>query len=1447
MIDSLIRFSINNKLIIGLFVLALVTWGGFSVTQLTVDALPDITSNQVQVITQSPALPATEVEKFITIPLEISLRTVPNTKEIRSFSRMGLSIITVVFDDDVPIEKARQQVTEKLREAEPNLVAGAGRPELAPITTGLGEFYQYTLAVDPKFKQHYSLAELRTIQDWIVKRQLLGIKGVVEVSSFGGNLKQYEVAINPERLSASNISLNQVFMALQDNNANTGGSYIEKGTDAYFIRSEGMVANLDDIGNIVITNRGGLPILIKDVATVQFGHAIRYGAMTRNGEGEAVGAVVLLLKGASAQVVVKDVKARIKEIQKSLPEGITIEPFIDRSKLIDKSIGTVQKNLIEGGLIVIFVLVLLLGNLRAGIVVASVIPLCLLFSFSMMHLFGVSANLMSLGAIDFGLIVDGAVIIVEAIIHHLHDRAKKMGVGQLVLTQQEMNDEVYHSAVTIRQSAAFGEIIILIVYFPILALTGIEGKMFRPMAETVGFAIIGALILSLTYVPMMASLLLSKKVKVEETISDKIINFLYQFYAPIIRWVLYHRLVTVGSAVGLFVVSLFVFNRLGGEFIPELNEGDFAVETLLHSNASLSQSVKMNTLAQQIILRDFPDEVKQVVSRIGASEIPTDPMGINSCDLIIELNDIKTWKKAKTMEELSEKMDKALSELPGVNFEFTQPIQMRFNELIAGVKSDVAIKIFGEDLDILYQKAQECAKHIAKVEGVGDLKVQQIEGVPQMVVAYDREKIAQFGLKISDLNAIVKTAFAGEEAGVVYEGERRFGLVVRLDSTHRQDIQNISDLYVDLPNGGKIQLSQVAKISYQDAPTEIARDNARRRITIGINVRNRDVESLVLEIQQILDKKVQLPTGYNFEYGGAFENLNAAKSRLSIAVPVALFLIFALLFFTFNSFTEALIIFAAIPLSAIGGILALWFRDMPFSVSAGIGFIALFGVAVLNGIVLIAYFNILEKQGVVDIKERILEGTKTRFRPVVMTASVASLGFLPMALSTSPGAEVQRPLATVVIGGLISATLLTLVVLPVIYSIFGRKQNPSKPSAHTVGVSILTVLLLGCAFAGRAQQTPALSLEDCVEKAIQYNQSIQLGKLDIAGTQALEKTAKDLPKTSFDTQFGRTQTYFNNDVTFSFGQSFAFPTVYKAQENLLKSHTLTAEKRLNLTKNQVISEVKTVYYQILANAQILKVLQQQDSLYQSAFKAASLRYKTGETNLLEKVSTETRLREIQNKIQSVMADEKSLYQTLSLLINISEGFQIDTQISFKKPLLISEIQASKNPLLDILRQQIEVSQLQTKLEKERLKPDLRVGLTNQSIERNFNQNYVQAGLSFPLFAKAQKAKINAAGINEQIAKSNLQYAENQLTRQLQSLGIQLDKLQKSVSYYENSAIPQANLIITTATKSYQAGEIEYVEFVQNITQAWLIKEMYLSEVHNLNQVIINIETIIGHE
>jgi cobalt-zinc-cadmium resistance protein CzcA len=1467
MINSIISFSIRNKLVIGLFVLGLIFWGGYSLRQLPIDALPDITSNQVQVITQSPALATSEVEKFITYPLEISLRTIPNVKDIRSVSRMGLSIITVVFEDEVATEVTRQQVAEKLKAAEPYLLQGAGVPEMAPITTGLGEFFQYTLVVDPAFKDQYSLADLRTYQDWLIKRQLLGIKGVVEVSSFGGNLKQYEVAVNPERLRAMNVSVNQVFKAIQINNSNSGGSYVEKGTDAYFIRSEGMLTSVEDIENTVVSRRGeaGLPILVKDVANVGFGKAVRYGAMTRNGEGEAVGGVMLLLKGANANQVVQDVKVQMEIIGKTLPQGIKIVPYLDRSVLIGRSINTVEKNLIEGGLIVVFILVLLLGNWRAGLIVASVIPLCLLFAFALMHIFGVSANLMSLGAIDFGLIVDGAVIIVESIIHRLHSHRK----GE-ELSQEAMDEEVGISAKAIFGSAAFGVIIILIVYLPIMALGGIEGKMFRPMAQTVSFAILGALILSLTYVPMMSALFLSKKISHEITIADRIMGFLYRGYQPIIHWALQQRKWVVIGAFSLFSASIALFMTLGGEFIPELNEGDFAVETLLPTNASLSQSIKVNTAAQAMLLKKFPTEIKQVVSRIGASEIPTDPMGINSCDLIIQLKDPSEWKNAETMEELEEKMDKELDAFPEVSFEFTQPIQMRFNELIAGVKSDIAVKIFGEDLQELFDHATEASRYIRNIDGVGDIKVQQIDGIPQLVVKYNRVKMAQYGLNVNEVNSAIKMTFAGETAGIVMEGEKRFDLVIRMDSVHRQDIQNLRELYIDLPSGSQIPLQEVADVNYENAPLEISRDNTHRRITIGINVRGRDVESVVADIQKVMKNKITLPAGYYVTYGGTFENLQAAKSRLALVVPIALALIFILLFFTFQSFLEASIIYLAIPLSAIGGVVALWLRGMPFSVSAGIGFIALFGVAVLNGIVLLSYFKQLADEGL-GVEERLKKGLELRFRPVIMTAAVASLGFLPMALSHSPGAEVQRPLATVVIGGLITATFLTLVVIPVVYSlVMGRREQKLKTKG--LGMIMLFILMSFSSFAvtkshrddpltktqstkSRSDDSPistlysplsTLSLKACLSLASQRNALLATGLADIKTAEAFINSGKELPKGTVDGQYGKTQTSTSQDYTLMFSQSIPWPTLLKAQVKALTSAKVMSEKRLKITQNLVVSSVKFYYYQILAQQKNLEFLASQDSLYTQMKRAATIKFQQGETNRLELMAAETRLREFQQKRIALEADQKTAYQNLAYWINEPGKFEIEGKESLAMESGATGLDLSKNPTIELLAEQVEHGKLLTAVERERLKPDVRIGVTNQSIENVGGQNFVQAGLAIPIFGKGQKAKIASAKLQEEAFISQKIQAESALQTDYKNAEAAVAKYRASLAYYTATALPQAALLEKTALKSYQQGEIEYVEMLQNTQQAWQIRESYIPEVNAYNQAIITRHTLIGN-
>ncbi|WP_369824022.1 efflux RND transporter permease subunit [Reichenbachiella sp. 5M10] len=1036
MLDKIIRFSINNKLIVGLLTLGLILWGSYSLIQLPIDAVPDITNNQVQVITASPSLAAEEVERLITFPIEITMATIPDLEEIRSFSRFGLSVVTIVFKEDIDIYWARQQVNERMSTVQAQIPPGVGQPRLGPITTGLGEIYQYVIGTEKGYEDKYDARELRSIQDWIVRRQLIGTPGVADVSSFGGYLKQYEIALDPNQLNAMQVSISEIFAALESNNENTGGAYIEKDKRALFIRSIGLVSSIDDINSIVIRNNSeGIPILIKDVGTVQLGNAVRYGATTRNGEGEVVSAIVMMLKGENSAEVIKNIKARINQIRKTLPEGITIEPFLDRSKLVDNAIHTVSKNLTEGALIVIFVLLLLLGNLRAGLIVASVIPLALLFAFGMMNFFGVSGNLMSLGAIDFGLIVDGAVIIVEATMHHL-------GLLRLSrrLTQKEMDEEVYQSASKIRNSAAFGEIIILIVYLPILALVGTEGKMFGPMAQTVSFAILGAFILSLTYIPMASALFLSKDTQTKPNISDKIMTYVHRIYDPTIRWAMHQRGAILGCTTGLFLISLWVFNRMGGEFIPTLEEGDFAVETRVITGSSLENTIQGTTQAEQILLERFP-EVEQVVSKIGAGEIPTDPMPIEAADLMIILKDKDEWVSANNREDLANLMSEALEDIPGVNFGFQQPIQMRFNELMTGVRQDVAIKIYGEDLDQLSDYALQIGQIANTVEGAVDLYLEEITGVPQIVIDYKRNQLAKYGLTIQEVNRNIQTAFAGVSAGLVYEGEKRFDLVVRLNKTNRSNIEDIRNLYLTRPDGHQVPLYQVADVVIKDGPYQIQRDNTRRRIIVAFNVRNRDIESIVTEIRQKIEKQVAFAPGYSVTYGGQFENLVQARQRLMIAVPLALLLIFVLLYFTFQSIKQGLLIFTAIPLSAIGGIFALHLRGMPFSISAGVGFIALFGVAVLNGIVLIAEFNRLKKDGVTDLYERIYQGTKVRLRPVLMTAAVASLGFLPMALSHSSGAEVQKPLATVVIGGLFTATLLTLIILPILYYYFDRPSS----------------------------------------------------------------------------------------------------------------------------------------------------------------------------------------------------------------------------------------------------------------------------------------------------------------------------------------------------------------------------------------------------------------------
>ena len=1063
MFQKLITYSIRHKLVIGVLSIALAIWGVWSLVHLPFDSTPDITDNQVQVITQAPSLGAQEVEQYVTTPVEMALANIPRIQERRSISRSGLSVITLVFDDAADIYWARSQVSQVVEQLEKELPKNT-ETEMGPIATGLGEIYHYTIRAKEGYEHKYSLTQLRTMQDWIVRKQLSGTPGVAEVSGWGGYVKQYEVAINTDQLNASGVSVSEVFDALQRNNANTGGSYIEENSNQYYIRGIGVVKNQEDVANITVKTVDGTPVKVGDVAKVQLGHATRFGAVTRNGEGEVVAGIAIMLKGENFQKVSKNVKERINQIQKSLPEGVIIEPFIDRTNLVDRVEGTIARNLIEGGLIVIFVLVIFLGNWRAGLVVASVIPLSMLFAFGMMKTFGIDGNLMSLGAIDFGMIVDSAIIIVEAVVTHINTghfsqpevRAAYLAQCQnggaatpFALTQKQMDEEVHFSASRIRQSAAFGEIIIMIVYIPLMTLVGIEGKMFRPMALTVFFAILGAFILSLTYVPMASSLMLSRKVHTRKTFSDRVIEKLLAWYRPVLDWVLARNKDVITGAVALFCVSVVGFKFLGGEFIPSLEEGDFAVEMSMPQGTSLSQMVESCTKAEKLLKKEYP-EIKQVVSRIGSAEIPTDPMPVERADIMIALKPKAEWTSARTTPELMEKMEETLSAIPGLEAEISQPIQMRNNELLTGIKQDVAIKIFGDDLDVLTQQAGKVKKMIEDVPGVSGIFVEEVAGLPQIQVKYNHEKMAAYGVSVDDISEILETTFAGAVAGSLYEGDKKFDIVLRMDPSLR-NVESLEQLSIPLKDGTDIPLSQVADIDYSPAPAQVSHEDGARRIYVGFNVKGRDVQSTVEDIQDILDEKLKLPDGYYYNYGGEFENLQSATNRLMVVIPIALVIILLLLYATVKNVRESLFVFSAIPLAAIGGVWALWLRGMPFSISAGVGFIALFGVAVLNGIVLIGQMNQMQREektadklsasiGVTElIHHRIIESCMVRLRPVLMTALVASMGFLPMALSQGDGAEVQRPLATVVIGGLITSTLLTLLVLPAIYKTFTKK------------------------------------------------------------------------------------------------------------------------------------------------------------------------------------------------------------------------------------------------------------------------------------------------------------------------------------------------------------------------------------------------------------------------
>lgn len=1435
MFERIIAFSVNNKFIIALFTLAIVGAGLYSIDHIPIDAVPDITNNQVQVVTSSPSLTAEEVERFITYPVEVSMANLPGVVELRSISRYGLSVVTIVFEDGIPVTDTRQYVSEQISVAAEEIPEGLGHPELMPVTTGLGEIYQYALEVDDAHKSRYDPMALRTIQDWIVKRQLSGIDGVVEVSSFGGFLKQIQVSVEPARLRSLDLTIDDVLTALRANNQNTGGSYLQRGPNAVYIRAEGVVKDVQEIENIVI-RREGSPVLLKQVARVDEGFAPRYGAMTKNGQGEAVGGITLMLKDANSSKTLENIHKRVEEIQSSLPEGVRIVPYLDRSELVARTTGTIKKNLIEGGLIVIFVLVLLLGNLRAGLIVASVIPLSLMFAFIMMNLFGVSANLMSLGALDFGIVIDGAVIIVEGVLHVL----AVSHAGQM-LTRKELDGVVVKSASAIYRSAAFGVLIIIVVFIPIMTLTGIEGKMFRPMAQTVSFAVLGALVLSVTYVPMLSALLLNRNVRSHKTFSDRIVQSIQRGYEPILRKALAHPRYTVGIAVALLLSSVVVFTRLGGVFIPQLEEGDIAMQISLPTGSSLDETIRTTTQAEQILMKNFP-EVRHVISKIGTAEVPTDPMSVELADVMIVMKEKEEWTSARTREELVARMEEALSTIIGASFDFSQPIQLRFNELMTGAKTDVAVKIFGEDMELLHKKAVEAAGIAREVEGAADLVVEQTEGLPQLLVQYDRQRLAQYGIPVEDLNTVIRAAFAGEPAGVVFEGERKFDLVVRLPEEHRKKF-DLGGLYVRDGQHRLIPVSAVATATESLGPAQVSRDDTRRRVTLGVNVRGRDVESVVQDLQARLEARLDLPPGYFITYGGDFENLQQAKKRLSVAVPVALLMIVVLLYFAFGSFKYAFLIFAAVPLSAIGGVFALWFRDLPFSISAGVGFIALFGVAVLNGIVLISYFNELREDGELPLDQVVMKGGMVRLRPVIMTAAVAALGFLPMALSETAGAEVQRPLATVVIGGLVSATLLTLVVLPVLYrAIEARRERRAK--ARMSPALVITFFVLASLPTTAQQAEPrVLSESEAIAIALERNPTAKISALDVQQQKTRQRAAVELPSTSVDFQYGQLNSDAR-DPSVGIRQGLGSIPAHFQRGRVARYQVAAAEEQHILNQKELVFNVRNAWQDWLYSRQALRELDAQLSFYGNFEEKADLQYRLGERSMLEKRMIESTLHELQNEYVSQSEDLRQARNNLSYLLVIDEDF-IPLDDSLTSLISLPDTVTSEHPSIRIHQRQLEESRAQTKLDRAELFPEFSVGYFRQDITETDVRFRGLQGAAFevaiPLWAPHRRANVQRSKIGELQAEERLALAKIELARARQNAVSDVRKYQRILDYYRSEGLEQAAGIRRTATIQMEAGEIDFFQYLQSMQRYTQMRLRYFSTIREYNRSVIRLE------
>jgi len=1438
MLEKIIHFSVNNKLIVILFTLTVAAFGLFAVFHIPVGAVPDITNNQVQVITTSGNLSTQEIEQYITAPVEMEMANLPAVKEIRSVSKFGISLVTIVFDEKIGAYLPRQLIAEKIKSASAKIPEGFGVPEMGPITTGLGEIYQYTLDVEKGFENRYTATDLRTIQDWVVRRRLSGISGVVEINSWGGYLKQYEVAVEPAKLTALNITLSELYTALTANNSISGGAYIEKTNQSYFIRGDGQVKSISDIEQIVVKNVNNTPILVKDLAMVKYGHANRYGAITANGKGETILGQVMMLKGANSKEVIQAVKDRVEVIRKNLPEGIRITPIVDRSELVAKTTFTVAENLILGAIIVMLTVLLILGNLRSALVITSMIPLALLFTIGMMYIFGVDANLMSLGALDFGIIIDGAVIIVEFIALKIAVNKHKIEGASGDERRSLMDAISVDGASKMMQSAIFGQIIILIVFIPILSLTGVEGKMFKPMALSFCFAIIGAMIMGLTWLPVASTLFLKPTQSTKKNLSHRIMNLAHRSYLPVIKWACMHKKAVLGAAVVSLLFTGFLFTQIGGEFVPTLDEGDFVIQPVLKTGTSLSKTIETTTKMEQILIKNFP-EVDKVVSRIGAAEVPTDPMSMEEVDMIIKLKPRNTWTSAESKEELADKFKEALSAIPGVDYEFTQPIEMRFNELITGVRSDIAIKIFGDDLDYIDKKANEIKKLISDIPGARDVILEKTSGLPQLKIEYIRSKIAAYGVDIKTLNTYVATAFGGEATGVVFEGEKRFDLVLRLDERNRTDIDDLRQLKVPLPNGQLIPLSELAAIDYAEGPAKISRENTHRRVVVSVNVRNRDLQSVVKDIQAKVEEKITLQPGTYISYGGQFENLQNATNRLMIAVPVALLLIFIFLHFAFKSLKDAVMIFTAIPLATVGGVFLLWVRGMPFSVSAGVGFIALFGIAVLNGIVLIEHLKELKHDKNLSMRELIIQGTTSRLRPVMLTAGAAAMGFLPMAISTGAGAEVQRPLATVVIGGLVTSTMLTMIALPLLFEIFYNVKSIKLFPFRIIRSkeSLLVLLFLLPAFILGAQ-TSELILSDAIQLAVKNNKELKAAQLKVEEKQALIPSAWAFDKTSISYGTDQNNIAANGYPLKVWGvqQSISFPTLYGAERAARKTEQSLAAAELKILTDNISKQLTANYIELQLLNEKMNIYLQIDSLYQGMLRSETLKNSTGYSNRLDLLHVKAKQLQAANQLNEIRLATDNAYLRLRTLTGSETPFRVAEGITL---LQYQPREVESTPYYEWLKQQENLSAATVRTEQNRLLPDISFNYfigTNNYVNSRYYHGF-EAGLAIPLFFNGQNAKIKASKIANRSVNQTTAYETELLRAKQKELLNSLQKLKERMENYNKSGVLLYDEIIRTSKLSYEKGEIDFFRLATTTETALQLKIDYLNNINEYSLVV----------